>query len=120
MHLRSNTLKIQKEQSICEWKEALPQKPAPGSKLGIAISTIGQLPINGLRHKPENGTNGWYIWCGMELSDADEFFSPLHVEHIADYLPEVAGYLDLPPGYRFQIDGKNYEDVWFDAELLNA
>ncbi|WP_443019960.1 immunity protein Imm33 domain-containing protein [Shewanella sp. OMA3-2] len=22
------------------------------------------LPINGLRHKAENGTCGWYIWCG--------------------------------------------------------
>mgnify|MGYP006174128967 FL=1 len=120
MHLRSNTVKILKEQTICEWKNVAPQKPESGSKLGIALSTLGQLPINGLRYKPENGTNGWYIWCGTELSDADNFFSPLHIEHIGSYLPEVAGYLELPAGYRFQIDGHNFEDVWFDPELLNA
>lgn len=39
---------------------------------------------------------------------------------IQKYLPEVKKYLDLPPGYRFLIDGNNYEDVWFEAELLNA
>jgi hypothetical protein len=113
-------VKILKEQTICEWKNVAPQKPESGSKLGIALSTLGQLPINGLRHNPENGTNGWCIWCGTELSDADDFFSSLHIEHIGSYLPEVAGYLDLPAGYRFQIDGNNFEDVWFDPELLGA
>lgn len=33
-------------------------------------------------------------------------------------LPEVLPYLELPPGYRFIIDGKGYEDVWFDESLL--
>jgi hypothetical protein len=54
------------------------------------------------------------------MSQNDDFFSPLHVEHIVEYLPEVKEYLDLPPGYRFLIDGYNYEDVWFEQELLNA
>lgn len=44
----------------------------------------------------------------------------MHVEHITDYLPEVVGYLDLPPGYRFYIDGNNFEDVWLDAELVRT
>lgn len=113
-------MKIKREKTVCEWKGVEPVKPKSGSKLGIAIETIGQLPINGLRLKEENGTNGWYIWCGDEMSEAEDFFSPLHIEHISDYLPEVEEYLDLPPGYRFLIDGNNYEDVWYDEELLNA
>ena len=113
-------MKIEREQTICEWKGVEPVKPKAGSKLGLAIETLGQAPINGLRHKEENGTNGWYIWCGEEISEADDFFSPLHIEHISEYLPEVEEYLDLPPGYRFLIDGSNYEDVWYDEELLNA
>jgi len=76
------------------------------------------LPIHGMRTPPIGTTNGWYIWCG-DLSDADDFFAPLHVDHIGDYLPAVAEYLDLPPGYRFLIDGMGYEDVWFDANLLS-
>jgi len=86
-------MKIKSEQTVCEWKGVEPVKPEAGSKLGIAIDTIGKIPINGLRHKEENGTNGWYIWCGEEMSQAEGFFSPLHIEHITEYLPQVEGYL---------------------------
>lgn len=55
-------------------------------------------------------------WSGLKL----KVFSPLHVEHIADYLPEVVEYLDLPPGYRFYIDGSNFEDAWLDPELVRT
>jgi hypothetical protein len=40
------------------------------------------------------------------------------MEQLREYLPEVVEYLDLPPGFRFLIGGSNYEDVWFDDELL--
>ena len=113
-------MKVQREQSVCEWAGVEPRTPEPGTKLGIALATLGKKPINGLRHNPENGTNGWYIWCGTELSEDSEFFDSLHVEHIREYLPEVEEYLALPPGYRFLIDGNDYEDVWFEEELLNA
>ncbi len=113
-------MKIRREQTVCEWMGVEPIKPAIGSKLGIAIEAIGQTPINGLRHKEENGTNGWYIWCGKSMSEADGFFSPLHIEHIFEYFPQVEEYLHLPPGYRFLIDENNYEDVWYDKDLLNT
>ena len=107
-----------RDKSVCEWQGVEPKPPARSSKLGIALSTIGKGPINGVRHEEEGGTNGWYIWCGEGLSDDLEFFSPLHTEHIDEYLPEVKEFLDLPPGYRFLIDGNNYEDVWLDESVL--
>jgi hypothetical protein len=110
-------MSINKHQSICERIAVTPQTPVAGTKLGFAMRTIGELPINGLRHKPANGTNGWYIWCGEELLNDDGFFVPLHVEHIENYLPNISDYLSLPPGYRFLIDGDDYEDVWFDQEI---
>jgi hypothetical protein len=72
-----------------------------------------------MRIQPGEGTNGWFLWCGNELSDDANFYAPLHVEHLADYLPEVIPYLHLPPGYRFQIDRQGYEDVWFESALAN-
>lgn len=54
------------------------------------------------------------------MSQEDDFFSPIHVEQIQEYMHEAKEYLDLPPGYRFLIDGNNYEDVWFEADLINA
>ncbi len=77
------------------------------------------MPIHGLRHPVEGDTNGWYIWCG-EYSEADDFFQPLHVEHLEECLPEVLKLLPLPPGYRFVIDKDGYEDIWFDESLLDV
>ncbi|WP_211826681.1 immunity protein Imm33 domain-containing protein [Kistimonas asteriae] len=110
-------MKDQKE--ICKKFETMPFPCNGKDKLGIAIDTIGKLPINGLRHMPEKGTSGWYIWCGEELSDSPDFFNPIHVEHIEKYLPNVNQYLLLPPGYRFLITNK-YEDVWYDPQLTTV
>jgi len=110
---------VRKEQTVCEWAGVSPVPPKPNSKVGIAIGSLGKGTIHGLRHPESGDTNGWYIWCG-ELSTADDFFSPLHVEHLGEHLPAVLEYLDLPPGYRFLIDGNDFEDVWFDEALLEA
>lgn len=104
-------------QTVCEWKGVTPQPPLPGSKVGLAMSSLNRRPIHGMRIPPTESTNGWYLWGG-EYSDAPDFYSPLHVEHLPDYLPAVVDYLDLPPGYRFLIDDQGYEDVWFDEALL--
>lgn len=77
----------------------------------------GLLPINGLRHRPEAGTSGWYLWAGETFPTADDAFQPLHVEHLRGQCPEVLPYLSLPPGSRFLI-APGYEDVWFDESLL--
>lgn len=93
---------------------------APGdSKLGFALSTQGLLPINGLRHPPVGDTNGWYIWCGEEYSDAANFFAPLHAKHVYEDHPELIKLLGLPPGYRFLLAG-DYLDIWYDPSLLNV
>ncbi len=105
-----------KQMEVCKRLNVTPSPCKEGEKLGIAIETIGKLPINGLRHSPENGTCGWYIWCGEEMSKEPDFFKPLHVDHITEYLPEIQQYLSLPPGYRFLLAGK-HEDVWYDSTI---
>ncbi len=113
-------MRLIESQTVCEWAQAPSTPPAPGSTVGIALSTLGKQPINGLRHNAAGTSNGWYIWCGTEFSEAPDFFSPLHIEHMAEYVPQAIEYLDLPPGYRFLIDGSNYEDIWFDKSLLEV
>jgi len=92
--------------------------PGSGSKVGISLNVRqGLMPLNGLRHPPEGDTCGWYIYAGEELPDRPDFFVPLHVEHLAEWSPQVIKYLGLPPGWRFLL-ATGYEDVWYDPALL--
>jgi len=76
-------------------------------------------PINGLRHPKEKNIDGWYIWSGGEIpQEKEDYFKPIHAEHLLTKQPKVLKYLGLPYGYRFQIDNKGYEDIWFDDTLL--
>jgi hypothetical protein len=89
-------------------------------KVGIAPNVkLNIFPINGLRHPPNGDTTGWFIWGGEELSQASDFFQPLHVQHIDEWCPDVSKYLGLAPGWRFMI-APDFEDVWFDESLLSV
>jgi hypothetical protein len=105
------------EKDICARLGIAGMRPHAGEKLGIALATIGKVPINGLRIHLE-GTCGWFIWAGGEPSADPDFYQPLCAGHIGDYLPLVEPYLSLPVGYRFQIDEAGYEDIWFDSVLV--
>ncbi|RZL41126.1 MAG: hypothetical protein EOP00_25435 [Pedobacter sp.] len=108
---------MSEQQIICKKYDS---KWSPVNKImhvGISNDLTSQ-PLNGLRHKPEKGTTGWYIWAGNYSEDKD-FFKPLHAVHLLQINPKIIKYLGLAPGYRLQIDNTNYEDVWFDEKLLN-
>lgn len=92
----------------------------PKLKVGVNVNLrTGLQPLNGLRHPQEGDTCGWYLWAGEELTEAPDFFVPLHAIHLADWCPLVLPYLALPPGWRFLI-AEGHEDVWFDAALLSV
>jgi hypothetical protein len=110
---------IEEQKAICRKYQAEYVPSEGDAKSGFASSTKGMLPINGLRHPAQNGTSGWYIWCGETYSEAAEFFAPLHTYHIYEEYPEIGRLLGLPPGYRFLLAG-DYLDVWYDESLLNV
>ena len=92
--------------------------PSPQESI-IGISSQmknGEQPIHGLRHPLIAGTTGWYIWAG-DYSDDPNFFKPIHTKHLYDLYPDVLKFLGLPPGWRFLLT-EDYEDVWYDGELL--
>lgn len=81
---------------------------------------LDQMPINGLRHVPRDGTSGWYIWSGGEIDETDgSFFRPTHLTHIVEALPQVARYLALPPGWRFLV-APEQEDIWYDPTIRDT
>jgi hypothetical protein len=115
------TIMIEEEQKkICRRFGAEYISSSDSLKVGISLNVRDKVvPINGLRHKPEGDTTGWYIWAGEEFSDDEDFFKPLHIAHLDDWCPQIKKYLGLAPGWRFLIAG-DYEDVWFDESLLEV
>lgn len=90
----------------------------------MAVETFGRgnnMPINGLRHPIDAGHSaGWFIWAGEQFLEDADFFKPMHVRHLIESYPDALDYLGLPPGWRFLIDDKGYEDVWCDEQLLDV
>ena len=98
---------------VCERHELQPIPPE--EMVALAMSTLGQMPVHGARvERPENGTISWFFHCG-EFSDAADFYQPVHATHLQTMLPLVLRYLQLPPGTRFIIDDKGFEDVWSES-----
>jgi len=87
--------------------------------VAVALATVGRMPIHGTRLVLEDGENvSWFIYCG-EHTQAEDFYQPLHISHLPDYLPLVLPYLRLPPGANFIIDDQGYEDVWLADDNLD-
>ena len=106
-----------RQREVCErYGSSFVASPAD-LKVGISENAKQGLgPLNGLRHRPERGTTGWYIWRGEELSQSPDFFVPLCVAHLEIWCAEALPFLGLAPGWRFLTTG-DYVDVWFDETL---
>jgi hypothetical protein len=109
---------IQKQKNICKKVNSDWGPVNPKHKIGIS-DNLDQQPVHGLRHSPEKGTTGWFIWTG-DYSAADDFFKPIHAVHLLERRPDLIKYLGLPPGYRFLVDDKGHEDIWEDKQLLDV
>ena len=113
------TFSAANQQSRCVRYGSLYMPPASDQKVGIALATLEMQPLNALRHPPDSGTCGWYIWGGETLGESADFFQPLHVGHLAAHCPAMLPYLALAPGWRVLL-APGHEDVWYDELLLSA
>ncbi|WP_207393350.1 immunity protein Imm33 domain-containing protein [Duganella aceris] len=104
------------QQQVCQRYNVQCMPPAGHEKVGIALATLANVPLHAARVQPENGDCGWYIYGGEYSTDTD-FYQPLCAAHLSEYCDKIVPYLGLPPGWRVLL-APNYEDVWFDEELL--
>jgi hypothetical protein len=88
----------------------------------VGISKINQklYPINGERTKIIGIFSGWMIWFGSEIPQGKTNFESMCKVHLKNKIPLIIPYLSLPPGYRFMIDDKGFEDIWYDEKLLDS
>ena len=51
------------------------------------------------------------------MSQAPDFFQPIHLSHLIEEKHHWLKFLGLAPGWRF-LWAPTFEDVWYDPELL--
>ena len=107
----------ERQLAACRHYGVSPVAVGPEDRVGVArdLREAGTMPICGVRHLPENGTCGWYIWAG-EKSEAHDFFVPLHVSHLEEWCAAALPFLLLPPGWCFVVEGSEY-NAWFDPTV---
>jgi len=107
-----------RQRALCDRYGSAFAPPFEFDKVGIARNVAADaFPLNALRHPPDEGTSGWFIWSGIELDSTDDFFEPLHISHLGGRCPGLLDYLALPPGWRILL-APGHQDAWFDEKLL--
>jgi hypothetical protein len=106
---------------LCKEFSVVFNPPGDYYMVGVADNVkSGLQPINGLHHQPEGQGTGWFVWAGETLEGRSDFFKPVHYIHLPETCPQIMKFLGFPPGWRFLVDDKGYEDVWFDENLLKV
>ena len=81
----------------------------------ISKGVFEGLPVQGVRYPSPKHMSGWWI-------STDEYDGNIrslrheHGYHLTNARPDLARYLALPYGFRFDLS--TFEDVWFEAEVI--
>ena len=70
--------------------------------------------VQAVRYRAPDHMTGWYVTTPRFNGDS-KTLKVEHLYHLTAARPELARFVALPPGYRF--DTTSGEDVWFDAEV---
>jgi hypothetical protein len=112
------TLRYWKNQnSICKKYHADFDPPNADKLSVISKGVLEGLPVQGVRYPSPDHMSGWWITTEQYDGNIDSLTNE-HTYHITAARPELAKYLALPPGFRFDLS--SFEDVWFEEEVANA
>ena len=80
---------IAEQKLLCEEFDSAYIKVSGDDVVAVAVETLNQEPIVGIRKKPETEENvAWFIYGG-ELGDGEDFFQTMPVRELQDILPEA-------------------------------
>ena len=103
---------VEEQKLLCEEFDSKYIKVNETDLVAVAVQTLKQDPIIGLRNAPDLETGvSWYIYGG-ELQEGEDFFEIITAKELEEIYPDVIPYLALDTKYRFMIDQDEYEDVW--------
>lgn len=112
------TLRYWTEQHvICGRADTTFEPPSPAQKVSISVGVLeGQRPLEGVRYPAPPHMSGWYLTTDTYSGDIKDLRVE-HLYHVTAKRPELARYLALPPGFRFNLS-KTADEVFFDRAVL--
>ena len=112
------TLRYWREQHlVCHQYGAEFKPPRPDKLTVISQGVLEGLPVQGVRYPAPDHMSGWWITTDQYDGDINSLKNH-HTYHVTAARPDLARYLALPEGFRFDLSVK--QDVWLDEKVANA
>jgi hypothetical protein len=112
----TQTLRYWKDQHrICLLHRAAFSPPRPDRLTVISEGVREGLPVQGIRYPSPEHMSGWWITTDLYNGDTKSLMHE-HTYHLTAARPDLAKYLALPEGYRFDLSAG--EDVWRDDKVI--
>jgi hypothetical protein len=81
--------------------------------VAITAGVVEGEPLEGVRYRPEARLSGWFLFAASYSGDSDpDDFMLVHAHHLFEERPEIATFLALPVGWRFETGRPGR--AWFD------
>jgi hypothetical protein len=111
------TLRYWRDQHIvCKLHESEFNPPRPDQLTVISKGVLEGLPVKAVRYPSPIHMSGWWIVTD-EYDQNIKSLKNEHTYHITAARPELAKYLALPQGFRFD---SLAQDAWLDHEVAAA
>ena len=105
----------QRQREMCKRYAAECVVPRDDQMCAVSAGVLEGDPVQGVRYRAPSHMSGWYLTTSRYDGD-HRSLRVEHVAHVVDRRPDVAAFLGLPPGYRFDVGGGTAE-AWFDAAV---
>ena len=107
------------QRACCEHYGAIYTPTDPEQLVVISDGVYEEgMAVEGVRYSSPSHMTGWWLTTERCSGNID-LLQTVHFRHIEEQRPDIARYMALPYGYRFQLGGKE-EHVWFDAKAAEV
>jgi hypothetical protein len=100
---------------VCNQHKAPFSPPRPDKLTVVSAGVLEGLPVQGIRYPSPDHMSGWWITTDLYDGNAKSLRHE-HTYHVTAARPDLAKYLALPDGFRFNFSVA--EEVWFDEKVL--
>lgn len=106
------------QHEVCERFGAQFQPPLPEQMVALSAGVYEGDVVQGVRYRAPEHMSGWYVTTTRFSGDVSTL-AVEHMHHLTEKRPDLARYIALPGGYRFDTTG-GVDDVWFDTGVAAA